>query len=290
MILDKQREQIFTNSINKDIQDLYDFISSNKIDYLSLDNFIQNDILNKKGFQVYRTLLYDQIFETDRKESVLYGSEIHKQLNDNGFIKIENFFDDITFGKIKNHFYDTKRKFINSNGSFNYPIKFNVLSKEHLQQIVKLCQADQKQSLDEFYMRQVQHCDPKTSNEDSRQYRFHYDKFFPNYKIWFYVENMTYELGPTACFVGSHIPSVSKMRWFYEESVQQNYEWSRASLDVKNYLKEVRDKTGFDTEHILTGEPNTFFIIDTRLLHRRTPAPPGTKRTSLRAILPRLRK
>ena len=290
MILDKQREQIFTNSINKDIEDLYDFISSNKIDYLSLDNFIQNDKLNKKGFQVYRTLLYDQIFETDRRESTLYDSDIHKQLNDNGFIKIENFFDDITFGKIENHFYDTKRKFINSNGSFNYPIRFNVLSKEYLQQIVKLCQADQKQSLDEFYMRQVQHCDPKTRNEDSRQYRFHYDKFFPNYKIWFYVENMTYELGPTACFVGSHIPSVSKMRWFYEESIQQNHEWSRASLDVKNYLKEVRDKTGFDTEHVLTGEPNTFFIIDTRLLHRRTPTTPRIKRTSLRAILPRLRK
>jgi hypothetical protein len=165
-----------------------------------------------------------------------------------------------------------------------------VTSKDKLQKVIKLCQADQAQNLEELYMRQVTHCSPFELSEDSRQYRFHYDKFYPNYKIWFYVEEMTHDLGPTACFIGSHKNSVPKMKWFYETSLNVNPEWSRVSLSTTDYLQKAQEKTGCFEEIIFVGKPNTLFIIDTRTLHRRTPATVGTKRFSLRAILPRMKK
>jgi len=288
--LNNDNVKIFESSVGNAIDELYETIYSNKIDFLSLDNFAQDMKLNSAGFQVYRTLLYDQIFEQQRRQSSLFNSELHQQMMDNGFIEINNFFDKDVFSKIEKHYFQSKRKFNTRNGSFNFPIKFNVASKVKLKEVVKLCQADQEQNLEELYMRQIAHCNPSEQSEDSRQYRFHYDKFYPNYKIWFYVEEMTLDLGPTACFVGSHKNSIAKMKWFHHSSLNVTTEWSRASLSTTNYLEQVEERTGFSDERILTGKPNTFFIIDTRMLHRRTPTVSGKKRFSLRAILPRIKK
>ena len=284
--------KIFNDAINLSLEKLYDLIEDKNPNIFCLDNFVPDKELNKAGYQVYRTLLYDQIFEEQREESQLFGSDLHSNLSDNGFIQIDNFLDPQVFDSVQNAYLQIKKKYANHGGSFNFPgINFDVSELTELQEIIKLCQADQKQNLKEFYMRQISHCDPKVDSDDSKQYRFHVDKFFPNYKIWFYAEEMTLDLGPTACFIGSNKNSIEKMRWFYETSIHDiDREWSRASLSVDNYLEQVKEKTGCEEEKIFCADANTFIIIDTRTLHRRTPAAPGTKRYSLRGILPRIEK
>lgn len=290
MKLNHKNTEIFEISMEKKIDTFYELLDKKSINIFTISNFIDDKELNVAGFQVYRTLLYDQIFEEQRKESPLYGTELHNSLINNGYIQINNFFDDDEFGKIQEKFFDAKERFNSIGGSTNFPVKFNVLRSDKLQKIIRLAQADESQSLNEFYMRQIVHCDTKRASDDSRQYRFHYDKFYPNFKIWFYVDKMTIDLGPTAAFAGSHRNSIPKMRWFYKSSLVKDTEWSRASLSPTEYIKEVNEKADYHEERIFTGNPNTFLLIDTRMLHRRTPAKPSTKRHSLRAILPRREK
>jgi hypothetical protein len=62
--------------------------------------------------------------------------------------------------------------------------------------------------------------------------------------------------------------------------------WSRLHLNVTDH-QEAAKKLGFDKEVICAAPANTFFIIDMRCLHRRTPTEIGTQRFSFRAILDR---
>ena len=79
--------------------------------------------------------------------------------------------------------------------------------------------------------------------------------------------------------------TVKKMKWAFEKSVK-NENWSRLHFNVEDYHNKTRDlELG---EEIRCAAPaNTMFIVDTRMFHRRTPAPVGKLRLSFRAILDR---
>ena len=291
MKLTKENEELFYNSTGQDLQLLISRISNKSKNVFTLDNFIDDSELNHLGVQVYRALAYEQKFEECRKNLHLFGSDYHKQLKENGFIKIENFLDEEEFAIIQNAAEKTIKKYNNAGSCANLPLNINVISNKKIQNICKLCQANELFTLKEFYFRKITHLSPGEYCEDARQYNYHIDKFYPNFKIWFYPFDIEKNSGPTALYKGSHKHTIEKLKWYYETSLMSKEEknrgaWSRLHLNVTDHPKAAK-KLGFESEVVCSAKANTLYVIDTRCLHRRTPAKIGTERFSFRAILSR---
>jgi hypothetical protein len=282
--------ELFEAAADAKFEDLQVAIKNSGKNVLTLDNFIDDVRLNELGLQVYRALIFDQKFEESRSSAALAGSEYHKQLQENGYILLEDFIDEEPFNQIVGA---VKQVVEGSGGvSANLPLQVNVGGHSLLQDICRLCQADNSFSLASFYLRQIIHMEAGEYSEDARQYNYHYDKFFPNYKIWHYPFEMNDADGPTGCYRGSHKNSLEKLRWYKEISLKHESmalgAWSRISptLDHTDHPSSAA-KLGFNEEVLFSGKPNTFFVIDTRCFHRRSPSLTGSPRVSLRAILPR---
>tara|TARA_R110002020_G_scaffold127615_7_gene286233 strand:+ start:3959 stop:4849 length:891 start_codon:yes stop_codon:yes gene_type:complete len=289
--LTKENKSLFYDASGLDLQTLIDLVNRKNKNIFTLDNFIDDRELNELGVQVYRALAYDQRFDELRRNSALFNSDRHKELKKNGFLKIENFLNTEEFTiiqKAATKAVEDSKKYGNC---ANLPLNIDVTSSKKIQDICRLCQASELFTLKEFYFRKITHMVPGEYCEDARQYNYHIDKFYPNYKIWFYPFDIEELQGPTGLYRGSQKHTIEKLKWHYQTSLLSREEkesgtWSRLHLNVTDHQDPAK-KLGFGDEVICSAKANTFYIIDTRCFHRRTPAEAGTHRFSFRAILDR---
>lgn len=282
--LNKKNLDIFNKSVG-DIELLKNSILEKKVNVFVLDNVIKEQSLNELGLQVYRWLIYDQVFEEIRKKTKLFLSPHYHDLMNKGYIKIENF---LSSGEIKN--IQTKilkipQANLTKKISCNLPLTIDMRNNSDFQDILKMCQADNNYTENELYLRKISHVKPGEYSEDARQYNFHVDKFYPNFKIWFYPFSVKEQDGPLAFFESSHINTVEKMRWVYNRSLEDK-DWSRLHYNIDDYVS-MSNSLNLKKEIRCSASANTMFIVDTRMFHRRTPAKIGKLRLSLRAILKR---
>ena len=73
--------KIFNDAINLSLEKLYNLIQCKDPNIFCLDNFVSDKELNKAGYQVYRTLLYDQIFEEQRQRAVEHNKEVQDKID-----------------------------------------------------------------------------------------------------------------------------------------------------------------------------------------------------------------
>ena len=123
-----------------------------------------------------------------------------------------------------------------------------------IQDICRLCQASELFTLKEFYFRKITHMIPGEYCEDARQYNYHIDKFYPNYKIWFYPFDIEELQGPTGLYRGSQKHTIEKLKWYHETSLLSREEkesgaWSRLHLNVTDHQAPAK-KLGFGDEVI----------------------------------------
>ena len=287
--LNANNSESFEKASGVKISNLYDEIHKLRVNVLTLDNFIDNENLNNLGLQIYRCLAFDQKFNENRKNCDLYNTDYHEQLINHGFVKIENALDVQQLEKVKNFIKSLDFKTVMHKKSFDLNFHTDVSSNDVLQQIFRLSQGNNSFKLDSMYLRKVYHDQFTEQDEDLRQYNFHVDKFYPNYKVWLYPMDITEATGPLAFFKGSHKNTIKKLQWFKQKSLNKDCwgkTWSRLHYNVEDF-EEPAKSLGF-AEHIkCIGNANTAFVVDTRMFHRRTPAKKGSLRFSLRAILPR---
>ena len=282
--LNKKNTYIFNESIG-DIELLKNTILKKEINVYTLEDIIADKELNSLGLQVYRWLIFEQMFEEKRKKTSLYSSVYHKQILENGFIKVENFMNQLHLEELENEISSIPIDVLKKKECFNLPLKMNISNHKMLQEIFKLCQADNSYFEDSLYLRKIVHMPPGDYCEDARQYNFHVDKFYPNYKLWLYPFNVSKKSGPLAFFKGSNVNTIKKMQWVHNRVIN-GQDWSRAHYNANDY-KDTMKNMGFEEEIVCAAKKNTLFIVDTRMFHRRTPAALSKERICFRAILKR---
>lgn len=287
--LNKTRKNIFEASTGHKLETLLNTLQ--KTDTLqsayTLDNTVNNKELNYQGLQVYRCLVYEQVFESKRKQTNLYKSPYHYHLQKDGFIKIENLYTPSELQNIHKLIENIPTNILQRNRCENLPLTINIATNEKLQNIFKLCQADPLFIKNSLYFRKITHSEPSEVTEDSRQYNFHIDKFYPNFKVWYFPYEVKETSGPLAIFKGSHQCTVEKMKWTHNNTIN-NKNFSRLHWNVHDYEQHLGELGMTNESQVMFSVPqNTFVITDNRAFHRRTPATPGTQRLAFRAILDR---
>ena len=120
---------------------------------------------------------------------------MYQKLERNGFLKIENFLNKKKFSKVQKEVARAVSKADKIKVSADLPLLIDISSIAEIQDICKLCQADNKFLLKHLYLRKVVHVKPGEYHEEARQYNYHIDKFYSNYKIWFYPFEIKEEEG-----------------------------------------------------------------------------------------------
>ncbi len=280
-----KNQTIFENATGNKLLEFQSSLLKSDINPFILDDTIQSEHLNRLGLQVFRWLAYDQQMESLRLKSPLFNSDDHKQLLNNGYIKINNVFEKNKIKKIQKEILLLPETLLTKKVCKNLPITVDISLNKKVQNIFRLCQGDQSYIENNLYLRKISHLIPGEYSENARQYNFHVDKFYPNFKVWFYPFEIKRSSGPLAFFRGSHKNTVEKMQWVYNNSVN-NKNWSRLHNNISDY-KKVAESLQLKDETVCEAQNNTMYIVDTRMFHRRTPADIGKLRLSFRAILKR---
>jgi hypothetical protein len=126
------------------------------------------------------------------------------------------------------------------------------------------------------------HGDDASNPDDQRDW--HRDTFHHTYKIWYYVDAVGEEDGPTEFLLGSNRSTLNRLRWEYGVSVAR----SQPDAPEKGGALRVVDR---DLPLVADGEPvrkvvvpaNTLVLLDTKAFHRRGEAPGGSVRRGLYA-------
>jgi hypothetical protein len=121
------------------------------------------------------------------------------------------------------------------------------------------------------------------------QYNFHLDVIYPAVKFWYSEQGVPAEKGPVQVSPGSCFPSLPLLQFIYAVSTAQGDELGkydrrarnvgspRLACDAPDQIGEVK-RAGFAPPINLIEKPNTLYIMDCRLIHRRGEAPAGTVR------------
>lgn len=283
--LNSNNIEIFEKATKKSFVELENNIKNFLINPFVLDDTIDHPELNEMGLQVFRWLAYDQRMEEKRAKTKLFQTNYHHDLVEKGYIKLENILNLKELIQAKKQILSLPEIVLRRKSCENLPITLNISNNHLIQDIFRLCQGDNEYSENSLYFRKICHVSPGENSEDARQYNFHVDKFYPNYKVWLYPFHMRKEAGPLSFFEASHKNTVSKMKWVYNRSVNK-IDWSRLHYNVDDYAEEAK-KLDLGKEVICADNENTMFVVDTRMFHRRTPTNIGSLRTSFRAILKR---
>ena len=131
--LNKKNTYIFNESIG-DIELLKNTILKKEINVYTLEDIIADKELNSLGLQVYRWLIFEQMFEEKRKKTSLYSSVYHKQILENGFIKVENFMNQLHLEELENEISSIPIDVLKKKECFNLPLKMNISNHKMLQE------------------------------------------------------------------------------------------------------------------------------------------------------------
>jgi len=284
-MIDDNRKNIFETATKCSFDGLMKGIKNKSINPYILDNTIDDDELNEAGLQVYRYLAYEQAFEDKMKQSKLYGSNYHSELIEDGFIRIDNFLSKELLELVHRNINKIPTNILERTNCENLGLNLRISDMKNIQNIFKLCQADSNYTEETLYFRKISHMPFSERCEDSRQYNFHVDKFYPNFKVWYFPFEVEEKNGPLGMFKGSHRCTVEKMQWVHDRSINKK-DWSRLHYNVNDYEEPASD-VGLSSPITFAVPSNTMVIVDTRAFHRRTPAETGKLRFAFRAILKR---
>jgi hypothetical protein len=284
-MINNDRKDIFETATRCGFDELMFKIRNKSINPYVLDNIIDDDELNAAGLQVYRWLAYEQAFEDKMKQCSLHGSHYHSELIKNGFIKIDDLFPQEFLDIVHRDMGNIPTNILERAKCENIGLNLQISSAKIIQDIFKLCQANPSYMEEILYLRKISHMPFSEKSEDSRQYNFHVDKFYPNFKVWYFPFEVKEEDGPLGVFGGSHRCTVGKMRWVHERSVNKK-DWSRLHYNVDDY-EQPAASIGLLNPVTFAVPCNTLVVVDTRMFHRRTPAATGKLRFAFRAILKR---
>tara|TARA_A100001515_G_scaffold144842_2_gene150310 strand:- start:11 stop:937 length:927 start_codon:yes stop_codon:yes gene_type:complete len=295
LLSDEDKNKI-SNISEYDVDKLIKEIEDNKNikqKFFSYDNIVDDFEFNQKGIQILRCVLSDRVFEKRRKDNNLRDEFSYEN---NGSIIIENFIPQDKFEQIETVFMEVKKQIIfNKSPSHNTGFWLDLQTLNPIfDSIVNYLYGQKNIKYSNVELVALKH--KKMDNQRD----LHFDKWFPNFKLWFLPEDTDDRMGPLHLVKGSHVLSEQKMKWIYTQSLLQSFNTMDlfGDKEYKNYFShrfypgseynEYLQKMGFEKETPCAFKKNTLVIFDTRCFHRRGTATENNYRFSFRSVFPRV--
>jgi hypothetical protein len=213
--------------------------------------------LNKQGLQLARYLYFNRVFDNHLSDTP-YAQWYKKD----GFVKINNYLSEPQMDKLrKKQVLDvSEQQLIWVREFFRYTKVFRKLERqEHVHY------------------------------PEDDQYFYHIDTFFPCIKVWYSLDAVLEAKGPLKVSPGSCFPTKRFAQFIYDSSISKGESIKKYGETPKapgsprlNRLEQDQEKilveAGYNPSVSLINEPNTLYVMDCRLFHRRGNAIPGIKR------------
>ncbi|WP_310619116.1 phytanoyl-CoA dioxygenase family protein [Flexibacterium corallicola] len=260
---------------------------------------IGNERLNRWGLHRARLKLAAGLAESRRRRLAKYLTPDQvSDIDQNGFIKIENYLSPADFKALRNEIYrspmKTRQMRQGQTATRMTPITQQVIEQrptlkssienKGLLNLIRYTAACGGQPI--FFIQTVL-VDPAQGGADP-QTKLHADTFHSTAKAWLFLHDVNEEEGPFSYAPGSHRINDKRLEWEYQNSIN-------ACRDKRNHHahgsfrathKEL-DQMGYSAAQSFPVKANTLVIADTFGFHGRVPSPQPTKRIELHAHMRR---
>tara|TARA_A100001015_G_C14759974_1_gene621026 strand:- start:16 stop:849 length:834 start_codon:yes stop_codon:yes gene_type:complete len=249
-------------------------------DTFSEKRLIRNILLNIFGHHLIRVLLANLFYNLKKYKRVKNKANFIK-LDKNGYQNIENFLSKKDFQKIKKQIEKFKKsqkpKIIKSNGlgsqkwvrydlsKFVLSKKNNFIQKNFLRNksfLDLLIYAEGKDfKLDYIYYDEIYELNKnKRLNETEC---FHRDTFYPSFKAWYYLNDITKDNAPFNVIKGSHKLTFYKIIFEYTKSIFFKNRRDSLNLEKKDFFYNSQN-----SEKIITNK-NSLLFANTFAFHAK---------------------
>ena len=244
---------------------------------------LHSKILNLLGFQPFRVWLAYKVKEKNKKSIIVnIPDSIKNQMNENGFVKIEDAIKDTQYftdlrKECKNAFENhPSRNYVDDKDAGYIWINLNSVDLRYYPKIENFINSE---LMDLFHNMSIYNqCQRISFNEISinlhrvwtkkgfkkeRNQELHTDIFYPSTKGWLYLDDVNNGEGPLVYVPKSNKIDSWRLKFEYKSSLFSNN--NSGSWRITN--KELNAQ--FNKEENLTVKSNTMIIADTNGFHRR---------------------
>lgn len=267
-------------------------------------------IANYCGLHIFRMLLSDLSCFLRRIPFSWLAPNYYQELSRNGIVVIENFADKSCFQAISQEIQEAldsrlitpddatigfgekihyEQGFDRYDGSSlnrlveinNYPSLLALVTSKKMNKLT-LALFGMLNHKSKYYAYQLIHGD-HTKNPDNQKY-LHKDTFHSTYKLWYFVDDVTLDMGPFEYSYKSHKSTWQRLKWEYQMSCAVSVDKSHTNRGGAFKISaEELSKIQAKPPTKLIVKANSMVIADTKGFHRRGDAPIGSSRISLYA-------
>ncbi|MBX3250100.1 MAG: phytanoyl-CoA dioxygenase family protein [Myxococcales bacterium] len=134
-----------------------------------------------------------------------------------------------------------------------------------------------------FWIYETVHGDEDAAPDIQKE--LHRDTFHSTIKLWLFLEDVRPEDGPFEYVMGSHRPTVARLRWEHAQACARTSPTHPRRGGAFRIDEHELSRLGLGTPKPLPVPANTLVLADTRGFHRRGHAPAGASRLALYANL-----
>jgi len=254
---------------------------------------IGSPLLNRLGLHVIRLVISHAFMRTRMLLlSLPVSAQDRKSFFKEGYIAVENFLSDEEFSALEKEARAFKGEVREARQGDTLTHR-GVLSPDVLQQhpaLNKMITSKKLTHLTQFasghfrapfyYLEDVKnkYCDGPQDPQKS----LHADTFHPSMKFWFFIDDVTEEMGPFTFVPGSHKLSWKRLKWQYRMSLSaKNAENILHARGSTRYTADDLKELGLPQPHAFTLKKNTLLIANVFGIHRRGDSLKKSTRLSL---------
>jgi hypothetical protein len=242
---------------------------------------IGSPVLNKMGLHVIRLLVSHTIMRARMWMLVLpIPANNRKSFFENGYIAIENFLSDAEFASLEKEARAfkgeirearqgdtlTHRGVLSPDVLQQHPALQKVLDSKKLSSLARFSSGHFRAPL--YYLEQVKnkYCEGAADPQKT----LHNDTFHPSMKVWFFIDDVSPEMGPFTFVPGSHKLDWKRLKWHYKMSIdaKNNTNALHARGSTRYSLDDLK-QLGLPEPHAFTVKKNTLLIANVFGIHRR---------------------
>jgi hypothetical protein len=277
----------------------------------SFVGIIGNPLANRLGLHVFRILVSNVICKIRTAPFFFLERRLRQSFAKDGVVVLENFLDEAAYLQVKAEIYQVLDKLppapVNTERGFgkrishpqgfdrydggtlnrfasiekNSAIMAHLVKKSRLSKLtLALFGLFSRSSKYSIY--ELRHGD-EASNPDIQK-QLHKDTFHHTYKLWYFVDEVTYEQGPFAYSVGSHRSTLKSLQWEYQMSCTASSDKDHPNRGGSfRVTTDDLQQMAFPALKSFQLPANTLVIANTKGFHQRAFAEMGARRISIYA-------
>lgn len=254
------------------------------------DRFVNSYLLNIFGLQILRYLFAKILYNL----KFIYLNKKKSQVDNEGYILIENFLPDNDFNQILHETHhvvndnehlkkyndygdgvEAKHLYLDEKIKSIYPKLYEISTNQKINNL--FCQYELKKKVN--IVAKFEGLKFKSSENDISK-NYHYDTYFNTFKAWYFLQDVSLDNGPLNFVDYSHKFSFQRTieEWFSSikySSLKDKKNWKTYGSSAKNFSYYENNSTKFIVKK------NTFLFANTHALHRRGDSKPNMERNTV---------